>query len=361
MKVITTSVVLLASFGLLAGCGDYSNPQLKEDLEFLAAIPAKETLDLRVANPVPRSDSNWVEGEGALTSRQDAVLGQLAEFYASTLVTTRGINGGVLGFLELVDWITHRIPPTKRELNRRIWGPWPSDDDPGVDVRFEMRRYPLYQTDPKQDHPFSFHFQMRPEEAADSMGYDEGWEDCVSGSVDPKGLFRRGEGTMLIDLTTCSSVTGKSESGEARVTFDTAPDGDNPLGKTQLGIEFIAFYTQDAIDKGEGPLTADYSFFEASDTSGLFDFTTWADIHAESDPQLDAEEIFEWRIRWADDGCGRADARIYGGDLGAFEIEAIECWDTDHRRVYYSFPFAEPPDQPIEGDPADCCLPSAYD
>ncbi|MFN2166816.1 MAG: hypothetical protein ACK2U9_11220, partial [Anaerolineae bacterium] len=246
MRNLLISVSLMASMVLATGCGDYSNPQLKEDLEFLAAIPAKATLDLRVANPTLRADQDdpLNTGGAALTSRGDAVLGQLADFYVSTLEITSGVNDGVLGYLTFVDWITHRFPPTKREINRRIWGPWPSDDDPGVDVRFVMQRYPFYQSEPEHAHPFSFHFQMRPEEDAKEMGYDEGWVDCVSGGVDPEGFFRRGIGTIEIDLTACAGVTGSGESGTASVEFNTAPDDDNPLGKTDLRITFDNFYTK---------------------------------------------------------------------------------------------------------------------
>lgn len=360
MRTFSISMMFLAIVGLAAGCGDYSNPQLKEDLEFLAAIPAKETLELRVADPTARLDQVNATGYSgsSLTSRQDELVGQIARYYVDMVVGTEGINAGVLAFLQLVDWITHRIPPTMREQGRRVWGPWASDDDPGVDIRFEMRRYV---NDPERTRPFSFHFQFRPEEASDNMGYDEGWVDCVSGNVDPKGFFRRGDGDMRIDLTACAGVTGSGESGYAAIDFDTAPDSENPHGKTQLTIAFRDFLSQDAIDEGEGPLTADYAFFEGSEHAGLFSFTAWADIHAGSDPQLDALETFEWRVSWGSDGCGRADARIHKGDLGAFEILATECWNPDHRRVYFSHPFPEPPEVPEEGDPADCCLPSAYE
>jgi len=369
MRTLTISLLFLATVGLAAGCGDYSNPQLKEDLEFLSAIPAKEVLDLRVADPTDRpdqpADPNGSLGS-SLTSRQDALIGDPADFYESAEKVTTDINGGVLGFLQLVDWITHRIPPTRRELNRRVWGPWPSDDVEGVDVRFDMHRYPGYQNDDPDNseskgYPFSIHFQMRPAEATDGMGYDEGWVDCVSGHVNPKGFFRRGDGTMYIDLTACAGVTGSGESGTADITFHTAPDADNPRGKTQVDIVFDAFYTKDAIDSGDDPLSAEYSFFEGSDHSGRFDFKTWADAHGGLDPQLAALETFEWRVRWGADGCGRADALVYGGDLGDFEIPATECWGPDHGRVYFSFQFAEPPEPTEEGDPADCCLPSAFE
>jgi hypothetical protein len=49
-----------------------------------------------------------------------------------------------------------------------------------------------------------------------------------------------------------------------------------------------------------------------------------------------ALETLTLRSRWLDNGSGRADARIAGGDLGALQATASECWDTMFRRVFYT-------------------------
>ena len=70
------------------------------------------------------------------------------------------------------------------------------------------------------------------------------------------------------------------------------------------------------------------------------------------DPGAAAEDSV-LRSRWLPDGAGRTDARISGGDLGALEVTASECWGRNFRRVYYtdSADFA-----PTEGEVAACAF-----
>ncbi len=345
---VTLFILVFPAIICVPGCGDYSNEQLEEDLEFLSAVPAKEVMELRVADTNPRVLGDSEQG---LNSIQEPLLGQLAEFYVSSLKVTAGINQGVLGFLDSVDKIVHFFPPVLREKDRRVWGPWPSDDNPDVDVRFSMLKQAPGQ--------FGIFFQLRLVSRAETMGFDEGWTDCIHGQVSPQGLVKRGTGTLVVDLQSCAEVDENSGQGTATVLFDTAPDAENRDGKTELSIDFVDFLGRDGLKNGDLPLTANYYYLERSDKSGKFDFRTWSDVHAETDPQLDALEQWDWAVRWTDDGCGRADLRISGGDLGNFEATASECWNSDHKRVYFSNPFASAPDPTEEGSEADCCLPAA--
>ncbi len=341
----TTEILMIGLLGaMLAACGDYSNSRLAEDLEFLTAIPDKSTLELRVAESEPR---DLEESESPLQVRTDA-LGDVAVYFLSAFEMATDINSGVFGFLEIVDLVTREIPPTLREKGRRVWGPWPSEDDPGVDIRFEMQKI--------EPGLFVLRFQFRRDEQADTFGFDEGWVSCVHGPIRPRGDVRRGQGTLTIDLDACARVTDSGEAGIAVVQYDTTTDADNPTGKTRLDIEFTAFLAKDEngeIGPDAQPLDALYSYAEHSDLSGAFDFEIWGDIN-ENDPDLDAVEHLELKVRWKPDRTGRADIRVSEGDLGAFEMLIQECWDSDHKRVYYTDNFN--PD-PTEGDPADCSLP----
>ena len=62
------------------------------------------------------------------------------------------------------------------------------------------------------------------------------------------------------------------------------------------------------------------------------------------------------RSRWEANGSGRADARVAGGDLGATQAIASECWGTSFQRTFYTdnASFA-----PTEGDPATCAFATA--
>jgi hypothetical protein len=330
--------------GSFSACGDYSNPQLQEDLEFLSAIPDKKVLDLRVAPKLTR-DYDGAENSQELTERQDA-LGEKATWYEESRDMTEGVNQGVLGYLELVDFITKTFPPTTREAGRRIWGPWPSDDTPTMDVRFVMSK----DVEPGD---FLFAFQFRAADQADQFTFDEGWVSCVSGDVRPRGLFRRGVGSLTINLDNCSSVTGAADTGTARGIFETSPDAENPLGKTDLTVSFTDFLTQDDIDKDPDarPNSFIYYYKEQSDLSGAYDFSLESDIH-NGDPGLEADELFEFQVRWESNGCGRADFRISGDDLGGFQVLASECWDENHNRVFYTDNAGI---EDSEGSELDCC------
>jgi hypothetical protein len=103
----------------VAGCGNYSN----DDLAFLAAIPSREHLQIDVP------------------AAPGAPLCALGEATAATNARTSGgnLNRLVAGILDLVDRI-RAVPPSVRDGDRRLWGPWPEGTHPGVSVRVSMVR-----------------------------------------------------------------------------------------------------------------------------------------------------------------------------------------------------------------------------
>src|ERR1700704_16159 len=113
--------LLLATclLGAAAGCGNYSN----EDLEFMAALPEKQELSAEVP------------------TRSALVLGEAAEYYLLTRNVSLIFNGITEAFLGLIDTI-RAFPPTTRQPNRRIWGPFPADPvkQPGWMIRMVMER-----------------------------------------------------------------------------------------------------------------------------------------------------------------------------------------------------------------------------
>ena len=112
----------LASLALAAGCGDWSN----EDLRFLAALPTRA--DLRVEVPVdpaarppdlcPKGESTvWLEGKP----------------------TSDQLNGGVEWIVGLVDEV-RRHDPRRRTEDRREWGPFDDERHPGKEIVIVMQR-----------------------------------------------------------------------------------------------------------------------------------------------------------------------------------------------------------------------------
>lgn len=338
---------------LLAGCGDYQNRILEEDLAFLTAVPARSVLELRVADDSPRQVRLATERQ-PLGQLGQPLPGELADWYLFTRAITTDVNRSVFGFLTLADLVTS-LPPTRRLTDRRVWGPWPSKDTPHTDWRFVMTRNPHEGTTPD----FDMALQVREHLDRDDRGADQGWENCLAGNVTPtRGSIRRGVGTLEADAGACNRFEQTGERGTATVTFDTAPDADNPAGKTDLTIDFADFITKDMLERNPDPqpLNAAYAYTERGDLSGEFRFDLWTDLNEGQDPAKAALEHVTLVAQWNSNGAGRADSRWTDGDLGALEVWIHECWDPAHERVYYrdSLDMA-----PTEGDPDACVLPPA--
>jgi hypothetical protein len=347
----TSQMLAICAVAMLAGgCGDYTNKFLAEDLEFLYAVPAKSTLELRVAEIEARRVELATQSSG-LGQRNDAVLGDPATWYLYTRLFSLEVNLHVLGFLDLVDTITS-FAPTARDKDVRLWGPWPSLDTPQTDWRFLMNRNRAAGT-------YDFALQVNASANRDTPAYAEGWENCLFGAMNPsKGSFRRGMGNLTADVETCNKYENTGERGLASIGFDTAPDENNPEGKTHLSIQFADFVSKDMLeaDPDPQPINAQYLYLEDGDFSGSFDFDVWTDLSEGDNPDALAPEHVVLKVRWDQTGAGRADSRWTDGDLGALVIELHECWDTGKERVFYEDSHGIAPTEGVEGS---CVLPPA--
>lgn len=349
---IRTIFSLVLAVGI-AGCGDYSNKYLEEDLEFLYSLPAKSTLEIRVAAGEKRHVELF-EASSGLSQSTQAVIGDPATWYGFTVNFSGSVNSQVFSFLDMVDLITS-FPPTARDTDIRMWGPWPSSDSPNTDWRFVMSRK-------RQPGVYDFGLQVNAVARRNTPDYADGWQDCLSGSITPsqQGL-RRGVGAIAIDLGACSRYEDTGEQGQAGIGFDTAPDATDPDGKTHLSIQFNDFISKDMYqdDPDPQPLNALYSYEEEGDLSGLFDFSALADADGGQNPDRLALELLTVKVNWSQTGAGRADLRWSGGDLGAALIDLHECWNEEKNRVYYEDSIGS---APTEGNPNDCAMgPASFD
>ncbi|HSA24464.1 MAG TPA: hypothetical protein P5076_23590, partial [Myxococcota bacterium] len=290
----TSGILLGLGLVLGAGCGDYSNGSLAEDLAFLQAVPALAALELRVAVTSPR-ELDLVTGEAGLGARGQELLGEPAGYLGLARAVAAGVDRDVLGLLRQAEWLVRALPANARSAERRVWGPWPSDL-PGVDMRLWLARA-------GQDR-FGFHLQLRPEALRSSLGFDEGWSECLSGDLVPApDALRRGRGSLIRDLTACSQATGSAERGLAGVAFDTRPDGDDPEGKTEVQVLFAGFLPAEELARGQDAhaLDALYTYLERSDRSGALGLVAWTDLDL-GEPLRPARERVALEARW--DGAG---------------------------------------------------------
>src|SRR4051794_1016053 len=106
---------------LLAACGgNFSN----EDLEYLNALPTREAL----ASKLPGTGTS--SGSGLAQRRDRLSVGDPSQLYLDTQKASTDFNNGLDGLLSLLENI-RTVPPTTRELDRRIWGPFPDNNNPG--------------------------------------------------------------------------------------------------------------------------------------------------------------------------------------------------------------------------------------
>src|SRR4029453_4605888 len=101
-------VVIITLIPALAGCdaGNYSN----EDIDFQLAVPERQDIAVRMpAQALEASDA--------------------PEHYRSTRNTGRSLDGMAGAFIGLIDHV-RMYPPTERHEGRRVWGPFPVEENP---------------------------------------------------------------------------------------------------------------------------------------------------------------------------------------------------------------------------------------
>ena len=269
---LPAAVVALA---LGAGCGSWSN----EDILFVAALPTREALALKVpasagqalcAPPGPSQVWGWAKPVGD------------------------GLNGAVDTMLALVD-LVKRTPPTTRETDVRVWGPWDDQKRPGMEVRVTMRR----SRDAAGVPSFAYEFEERPRGGA--------FQHVLDGSF-------RGE----------SASAGK---GEFALHFATAralgisdhPDRD-PYGDLTVQYDRTGDPRTIGLDVPVGPQSGDltefnYGFAGYQNGTGEFDY-----VFVNQQAQR-----YEVRARFDAAGAGLAEVTVVLSPTSQFSYE--QCWD----------------------------------
>ncbi len=93
---------------------------------------------------------------------------------------------------------------------------------------------------------------------------------------------------------------------------------------------------------------SDYAFSQAKAGDGAFEFV----VNSNFDTKTSALEKLSVKSRWHNDGSGRSDVTVTGGDAKT-EVRFTECWDTVLNRSHYADTvglFAK------EGDEASCAF-----
>jgi hypothetical protein len=289
---------------LLLGClatacgGNFSN----DDLEFLNALPAREDL----TSKLPEAEGSV--SAGSQGQRSDPLaLGERSQLYVDTRKVSDEFNNGLDGLLSLLESIRD-LPPTQREPDRRIWGPWPDRRHPGHELRFVMTR--------EAEH-FDYQLQFRPERSS-----EEAWWTLVDGSFRAGGGLRKGEGTVKLLLSEAKahgfSVGGLAYLERLDIAYQTRA---LPIG---VQMRFVLVFPQ---------LTPElrYAYREIPGGLGEMRFLL-EDTDVISGGQREDLSIVS---RWTREHGGVGIITVTGGDVPAgFTATHVECWDASFRVTY---------------------------
>lgn len=302
----TFAVLILAACG-----GNYSN----EDVEFIGALPLRRDLESKLPQ----------QAVGAAGTRQDALsLGEPSTAYRDARAASDGFNGALFWLLDLVDQI-RSLPPSRREPDRRFWGPFPDNDHPDFLSQVVMER--------REQGVFTYRIEVKRKDAPASAP----WTPFILGSFRSTGGARKGIGEVhLLGASAAASGFGAGTDLEKFQSIDMSYVTDRSPTEVDMSLRV----TPDA-----GVQSVDYAYSEYDDHHGSIRFSaTAAD---QSGNQL----VLAVTARWLPSGEGRSDITVQAGTfLGTL---AVECWDAQFRVTYADKPWENP--QTV-GSPGNCAL-----
>jgi hypothetical protein len=299
----------------------------------------------RFREALPKADQVEVSGPETAQGQQGAsshtqadepwANGPWAKYYGFTRVVRDGVNavtGVVLGSV----WIIAHTDPTSVENDEAIWGPWTDSLSPAT-YRFRVTEIA----------PDEYEYRLEGRPKASSSDGD--FRAVMFGKGFGKGHASHGDGEFTIDLDTARALDPfylDDDTGSVKVIHDLPANiTDNlfALPKTITAeikpSDTTEWWTVTSHARQDGTGTLLVNAYDDVDDSGT---TQSEDIQIAS--------------QWNQNGAGRADITLSGGDIPADPgmVTAVECWDSDFYSIYYADSLEW---QATEGDVNAC----AYD
>jgi len=258
-----------------AGCGSWSN----EDILFVAALPTREAL--RVQLP---------------TSAGQALCGPAgpSQVWSWAKPVGDGLNAAVDGMLALVD-LVKRTPPTTREPDARVWGPWNDQKHPGMEVQVTMRR----SFDATGVPSYTYLFEERPRGGA--------FQDVLDGSFRGESASA-GKGQFVLHFATARDL-GISDHPESDPYGDLSVQYDRTGDPRTIGL-----------DVPPGPQSgnlADFNYGFAGYQSGNGEFD-YVFVNQQA-------QRYEVRARFDATGAGLAQVTVVLSPASQYSYD--QCWD----------------------------------
>jgi len=307
MKRSSQNILLIAACAGIAGCGgNYSN----EDVEFLSALPVRAQLESKL--PAQGMTQSTLEG----TRRDGLSVGDPSPLYLDTRGGSDAFNGGLFALLTLIDDI-RRIAPTHRELDKRVWGPFPDKDRPGFITEVVMERTQLV--------AYDYRIESRRSDAPSSSP----WVPLVRGNFRATGGARKGTGEVHL-FAQAARNAGVPIDDPNLTQLDTL---DMNYVTDQSPIQVTMVFKAIPMSSFD---TLEYAYAESNDGQGSIQFIWTIPLPSPLPPA-------RVRIlsRWLATGAGRADILVLDG---SFQLaQAVECWDAQFRVTYSDNPWSPPP------------------
>jgi hypothetical protein len=281
---------------VLAGCG--------VDSEFRNGFPKPESVTINVPGQA--------QGLTSPGTKKQGLEGQTADMYKFTRGVTSLVNGAGVVILSLVKNITD-YPATSADATHAVWGPWTDSLSPNT-YKFTVTK------NAKDD--YSYVLEAKGKNEADTA-----FRTILSGSHQVTGGRDFGKGTFMLDWDTAQTLP-EHDSNVGTVTY-----GYNHTAVDQP-VDVVAHFRQ-VKDNDTGKLIdVDYTYHTDPGAGGKFEFETAKDFVTTTS----ALEALSVNSRWKQDGTGRSDVRLNGGDLTT-EANASECWDSNFNSLYLGMSF----------------------
>src|ERR1700737_2968631 len=253
----------------VVGCGgNYSN----EDVEFINALPVRGDLESKL----PQATAKALE-----STRRDAVaVDQPSQVYLDTKAASDSFNNFLFLLLSLIDDI-RKIPPTHRDGDRRIWGPFPSNDYPNVKVQVVIeRRQPAF-------------YEYRIEQQLKSVPSSAPWVPLITGQFRATGGARKGSGELHLLAKATRDAGIPTRDLETLDTLDVTYATDRSPLEVDMLIRSVP-------DPHQVVTTLPYSYREYDDRRGAIQFAVQA-------TSPDGTLTLAVTTHWLPAGQGRAD------------------------------------------------------
>lgn len=282
--------------------------------EFRDGVPQSQ--DVALVVPGAASTGGALTAGDGTAAVQGALLGQQAEFYKLTRDITVVVNTGTVAVLTLVKTITS-YPPTTVATDSAVWGPYTDSLSPNT-WKLTVNRLA----------PGQFHYMLQGKaKTADDTGYVtvlSGDHDMADPTAHRRiGIPDYGSGDFTLDWNAEQTLPEHDANvGTAAFTYSrTSPTSDVNIDVTFTQVR----------DNDTGMLVdALYSYTATPGMGGTFDFKLTKDFITTTA----ALESLSVHSRWQETGAGRSDTMITGGDLGAAQATANECWDSNFLSVF---------------------------